>query len=186
MDPNNQQQNNIDGIKNNYGPPRPATPINDYMVPPPADSIDKNAADQPQDTAMHQEAGQPNQAMIVHHHSGKLPKILLVIFIVLFAASAATAATFYSQYKQVNRDLESSKSQLAEAKKQLSALESSTTKNKVDTLTTQNTALQKLITAKTTYIASLTKTAQDLKTKCSTSCSSIAIPVDTTSATVIR
>lgn len=107
-----------------------------------------------------------------HHHdepnnsgggSGKALKILLTLFVILFLAAAAAAAYFY---------MESSKEETPSAEsvnvtKLQQQNESLTYDNK--TLTTQNTAYQ-------VKIKGLTTTANQLKTKCGSSCSAIVIP----------
>lgn len=181
MDQNSENQN-IDGIKPNDSP-QSTSGMDGFVTNPRPNSPAQNEdyTQVPEDTAAQ---GIPPQAAVpVNPKTGKGVKIWLVIFIVLFAAAAAAAAMFYLQSKQYKDDLNTKKQNVSQLQKEVDDLNKSTEKSQVDSLTSQNANLQKTINAQKAYITTLTKAAQDLKTKCGTSCSSITIPADTTTTT---
>jgi dynactin complex subunit len=85
----------------------------------------------------------------------------------------------YMQNKQTETDLKTAQNNIAKLQSQAS----SASKAQVDQLTEENATLQKTINQQNDYIDALTKTAQALKTKCGTACSSITIPPNPVSVT---
>lgn len=169
MDPNNQ---NIDGI--NTGGSQPSSGMDGFVTPPknnPPTTGDaqgeENYRNQPEQSMAHEQPG-PSGGK-----SGKGLKIALIIFIVLFAAAAAGLVMYYMQYQNSQDDLKEAQQKISQQANQKSA---SDAQEQIDTLTSQNADLQKTVNSQQTYIQSLTKVAQQLKTTCGAACGSIVIP----------
>ena len=98
--------------------------------------------------------------------------IWLVVLLILLFAGASAMAVYFWQSAQASKDLDAQKAKTSQA-----------TQGQIDTLTktnseltTQNANLQKTVDAQQAYIASLSKTATNLKAACGNSCAAISIP----------
>lgn len=96
--------------------------------------------------------------------SGKGLKVLLTLFVILFLAASAAAGYFYMQNNKT------------ETPTTVSTVDVTKIQQENDALTYDNATLKTQNAHYVVQVKSLTTTAQQLKTKCGSSCSAIVIP----------
>lgn len=175
MDDNKTNQS-MDGMRSgdSPAPANPAPSIDGFSVPTsqpqrpitnatPVDSF--NEADYATEKQLQDESAQAAQQPANDHPTGssnKGLKLVLTLFVILFLAASAAAAYFYMQSQEEPAPATNTGNVQLEQQVQSLTYDNKTLKTVNTTLTTQN--------------KSLTVTAQQLKTKCGSSCSSIVIP----------
>lgn len=162
MDQENYGQS-LDGMRSNDAD-KPVAGVDDFAVPPNPTHVDDDQV--PEKPVAQPES--PVATPTIPKKDGKMLKFCLFVFIVLFVAAAAGLGYYYIKDSKTKTDLNNEKSTASTLQHQLSAAKQSNT--------TQSASLQKTIDAQKTYITTLTNTAQQLKTACSKTCSTITIP----------